>query len=66
MVIALAVSSGHLDATGAAAASLLDEDWQIEKRGADDEAVDRRENVARENVAREIADAVRFLELLAG
>lgn len=61
VVIALAVSSGHLDATGAAAASLLDEDWQIEKWGADDEAVERRENVARE-----IAEAARFLDLLKG
>lgn len=61
LVIALAVEAGHIDATQATAASLLDEDWQIEKWGHDDEAAERRENVARE-----IADAVRFLELLAG
>ena len=61
LVIALAVSAGHIGAEEATAASLLDEDWQIEKWGHDAEAAERRENVARE-----IADGVRFLALLEG
>lgn len=61
LVIALAVEAGQLDVEEAIAASLLDEDWQIEKWGEDDEAVERRENVARE-----ITDATRFLKLLEG
>lgn len=61
LVVALAVEAGHIGAEAAAAASLLDEDWQIEQWGQDREAVERRDNVARE-----IADAARFLELLAG
>lgn len=61
LVIALAISARHIGAEEATAASLLDEDWQIEKWGHDAEAAERRENVARE-----IADGVRFLALLEG
>jgi chaperone required for assembly of F1-ATPase len=61
LVIALAVAARHIGAEQATAASLLDEIWQIEQWGDDAEAVERRENVARE-----IADAARFLELLEG
>lgn len=61
LVIALAVEAGHIGAREATGACLLDEDWQIEKWGYDKEAVERRENVARE-----IADAARFLALLQG
>ena len=59
LVIALAVEVGHIGAEEATAASLLDEKWQIEQWGHDEEAAERHENLARE-----IADAVRFLELL--
>lgn len=59
LVLALAVETGHIDAEQATAASQLDEDWQAEQWGHDKEAVDRRRNVANE-----IADAARFLELL--
>jgi len=61
LVLALAVASGHIGAAEATAASLLDEDWQIEQWGQDAEAAERRGNVARE-----IANAARFLELLEG
>ncbi len=59
LVIALAVSAGHVGAEEAAAASLLDEEWQAEQWGEDAEATERRRNLARE-----IADAARFLDLL--
>jgi chaperone required for assembly of F1-ATPase len=39
LVIGLAVSHGHLDAATAWPLSRIDEDWQIEAWGADDEAV---------------------------
>ena len=61
LVIALALLAGHIGADRAVEASQLDEDWQAEQWGQDKEAIDRRANVARE-----IADAARFLELLAG
>jgi chaperone required for assembly of F1-ATPase len=61
LVVALALEAGHIDAGRATAASQLDEDWQAEQWGHDKEAADRRRNVAGE-----IADAARFLELLAG
>lgn len=59
LVIALALAASHIGAGEATAASLLDEDWQIEKWGHDAEALERRGNVARE-----IADAARYLKLL--
>ncbi len=59
LAIALAVSAGHIGAEEAAAASLLDEEWQAEQWGEDAEATERRRNLARET-----ADAVRFLDLL--
>ena len=61
LVIALAVSGRHIGAAQATAASQLDEQWQAEQWGRDAEAAERHENLARE-----IADAVRFLELLEG
>ena len=61
LVVALAVEAGHIGAREASEASLLDEDWQIEKWGYDKEAAERRDNVARE-----IADAARFVALLEG
>lgn len=61
LVVALAVEAGHIEAGQATAASQLDEDWQAEQWGHDKEAAERRRNVAAE-----IADAARFLELLAG
>jgi chaperone required for assembly of F1-ATPase len=59
LVIALAVAARHIGAEEATAASLLDEIWQIEQWGEDAEATERHEKLAQE-----IADAVRFLELL--
>ncbi|MDH3229889.1 MAG: ATPase [Alphaproteobacteria bacterium] len=59
LVLALAVCAGRTDAAGAIAASQLDEAWQAENWGSDAEAETRRANLARE-----ITDAVRFLELL--
>jgi chaperone required for assembly of F1-ATPase len=61
LVIALAVSAGHIGAEEATAASLLDEKWQAEQWGEDAEATERRRTLARE-----IADAMRFLDLLDG
>jgi chaperone required for assembly of F1-ATPase len=60
LVIALAVAARRMSAEEAAAASQLDEIWQAEQWGQDREAIQRRETLARE-----IADAARFLELLA-
>lgn len=60
LVIALAVVAGRIGADEAAAASHLDEEWQAEQWGQDKEAMDRRRNLARE-----IAEAERFLDLLA-
>lgn len=59
VVLALAVSAGRTDTAEAIAASQLDESWQAEKWGQDAEAQARRENLARE-----ITNAVRFQELL--
>lgn len=59
LVLALAVCGGRIDAAAAIAASQLDEDWQAERWGEDHEAAARRENLARE-----ITDAERFLALL--
>ncbi len=59
LVIALALEARHIDAAEATAASQLDEHWQAEQWGEDAEA-----NQRHDNLAREIADAARFLALL--
>ncbi len=59
LVIAMAVCARRIGAEDAIAASQLDEAWQAEKWGQDSEA-----DARRENLAREITDAVRFLDLL--
>ncbi len=61
VVIALALAGGILDAASAAAASQIDETFQAERWGEDEEAALRR--VA---LADDIAAAARFLELLDG
>lgn len=60
LIIALAVASGRLDAEEGWRLSRIDEDWQKELWGADDEA----EAVAARKSG-EFAAAARFLELLA-
>jgi len=59
LVIGLAVCAGRIGAAEAIAASQLDEAWQAEKWGLDGEAETRRKNLAQE-----IIDAARFLDLL--
>jgi len=59
LVIALAIAARHIGAAEATAASQLDEEWQAEQWGEDAEATERHGNLARE-----IADAARFMELL--
>lgn len=61
LVLGLAVSARRVGAAEAIAASQLDETWQAERWGEDAQAAARREALARE-----IADAVRFLDLLDG
>jgi chaperone required for assembly of F1-ATPase len=61
LVIALALLEGRLDAEAAFAASQLDETFQIEAWGEDDEAAARRHALAAD-----IAAAAKFLELLDG
>lgn len=58
LVIALALSHGRLDARDAFEAAFLDENWQIEQWGADEEA-ERRQRNARAD----IEAAARFFEL---
>ena len=60
LVIALALFEGRLDAESAFAASQLDESFQIEQWGEDDEAALRRKAIADD-----IAAAARFAVLLA-
>jgi len=60
LILALAVAERHLTAAQAAQAAQLDELFQAERWGDDAEAVQRREAVTRD-----IADADRFLALLA-
>lgn len=50
-VLALAVEQGALTAEAALAASCVDEDWQIEQWGADEEAIAVRAGRAREGAA---------------
>jgi len=59
LVIGLAVSHGRLDVAAAWALSRIDEDWQIEEWGADDEAVAA---AARRRL--DFANAARLLELV--
>lgn len=59
VVLGLAVADGALDAAGAAAAGHLDEIFQSELWGEDEEAAARRERVGRD-----LASAERFLGLL--
>lgn len=60
LVLALAVLEQHLTPEQAVQAAQLDELYQAERWGDDAEAVQRRQNLARD-----IADAARFLTLLA-
>jgi len=59
LVIALALAERRLDAEAAWQASQLDETYQMEKWGADPEAVKRRDELKRD-----IQSIARFLELL--
>ena len=61
LVIALALTEGRLDAAEAFAASQLDESFQIEAWGEDEEQARRRAALAEDIVA-----AARFLSLLCG
>lgn len=61
LVLALAAASRRLDVEATVAASQLDELWQAEKWGHEAEAANRRRALVTE-----IADAVRFLDLLDG
>ncbi|HVC50907.1 MAG TPA: ATPase, partial [Stellaceae bacterium] len=60
LIIALALMEGRLDADAAFAVSQLDETYQIEAWGEDEEAMRRREALAAD-----IAATAQFLELLA-
>jgi chaperone required for assembly of F1-ATPase len=60
LILALALSEGHIDAPEAAEASLLDELWQAAQWGNDDEAVARRESIRAE-----VDSAARFLSIAA-
>ena len=59
LVIALAIAARHIGAAEATAASQLDEQWQAEQWGEDAEATQRHDNLAQE-----IGDAARFMDLL--
>lgn len=59
LVLALAAAARRLDVDATVAASQLDELWQAERWGHEAEA-----DARRRALAREIADAVRFLDLL--
>ncbi len=58
LVIALALSHGRLDADAAFAAGFLDETWQAEQWGVDEEA-----EVRRQNARADIESAALFFEL---
>jgi chaperone required for assembly of F1-ATPase len=58
LVIALALSHGHLDADAAFAAGFLDETWQAEQWGADEEA-----EVRQQTARADLNTAARFFEL---
>ncbi|OEJ68585.1 ATP12 family chaperone protein [Magnetovibrio blakemorei] len=59
IVVGLAVHKGRLDADGALEVCHLDEDYQIERWGKDEEALTRRKNIAID-----IHNATRFMQLL--
>ncbi len=61
LVIGLALVHGHIDAEGAMEASHLDERWQNEKWGEDEEETKRRAALKDE-----IEGAVRILDLIGG
>jgi chaperone required for assembly of F1-ATPase len=61
LVIGLALVHGHIDAKGAVEASELDERWQNEKWGEDEEEIKRRDEVKSE-----IENAVKLLDLIGG
>ena len=61
LVLGLAVSHGRLDAATAWPLSRIDEDWQIEEWGADDEAT-----ALAERRRADFANAARLLELVRG
>lgn len=58
VVIGLAVAGGHLEAPAAWEASQIDEAFQVERWGEDEEVAERRARLRAE-----LADAVRFLRL---
>ena len=58
LIIALALSRGRLDADAAYEAGCLDETWQIEKWGSDEEA-----EVSRHNARADLNTAAKFFEL---
>ncbi len=60
LIIALALKTGHIDGVRAADLALLDERFQLERWGEDGEAAARHQRVVDD-----IADAERFLALLA-
>lgn len=59
LVLAIAVLEKHISATEAFTLSRLEEDFQAEQWGEDEEAVKRQENILRE-----IKDIAKFLDLL--
>ena len=61
LVASLAVAAGHKTADEAFAASFLDELWQAEQWGSDDEA-----GVRRQQIKKRMEEAEEFLLLLAG
>ena len=61
LVIGLALVYGHIDAEGAMEASHLDERWQNEKWGEDEEETKRRAALKDE-----IEGAIRILDLIGG
>ena len=61
LIIGLALIHGHIDAEAAIGASQLDERWQNEKWGEDEEEIKRRDAFKEE-----IENAVRLLDLIGG
>lgn len=61
LIIGLALVHGHIDAEAAFGASELDERWQNEKWGEDEEEIKRRDSLKEE-----IENAARLLDLIGG
>ena len=61
LIIGLALIHGHIDAESAFGASQLDERWQNEKWGEDEEEIKRRDALKEE-----IENAVKLLDLIGG